>query len=130
MALMSFREANQMLWRGVRPAHNGTQVIAQKAADNLTATIYTVGVGETLYLCSATMGFVAIAAGQAIVQLINAAPVWTVYAFYDVILAGSEGRTQTRSYWPPVEMSAGSTITVQSVGAGLNLRASIHGWVE
>ena len=45
--LMEYREPNQVLWRGVRPAHNGTQVQGYAAVVGIaTAAMYT-AVGVT-----------------------------------------------------------------------------------
>jgi len=51
MALMKFREANQVKWVGVRPGHNGTFVSAQGMCDAVAwVTFYTVPANKWLFI--------------------------------------------------------------------------------
>ena len=50
MSAMTYREDNKVLWRGVRPAHNGTQVLKYIPASNAVVLLHTVTAGKILYL--------------------------------------------------------------------------------
>jgi len=130
MALMTYREANQVLWRGVRPAHNGTQIFQRRTADNETTVIYTTPADQHFYLCHCSLQFSAIAAGRAIIRArTDAAAIWAEL-IYEVILATSDGKTTGFSYWPPIEFPYSYDIVVISNAVGLGLQGMVFGWVE
>jgi len=132
MALMSYREANQVLWRGVRPAHNGTQVTKNKerlGAGN--ATIHTVTNGYRFFLtfCSfgsresvATVGFADVRT-QPIGEL-GEIPIIT--HMYD--LAGHQSDVAT--FNPPLEIDENVLIRMNVTIAEIDAKATIHGWEE
>jgi len=101
MALMTYREANQVLWRGVRPAHNGTLVYDTFAIENNALSMYTVPAGQTLFLCNVIMSYLAIAAGRYAVYVNTAVPAFFTDIFEGVTLATSEGIPVARYYWLP-----------------------------
>lgn len=130
MAVMSFREANHVLWRGVRPAHDGTQIIEYKYANNNTQVLYTVPAGEVFYLC----GFVIAAFTTAVEGYIGLAIYDAVPAQYRVLQYGIGGadtyREITKSYWPPLEIPATYSLRNVSGAATVHIYTNIHGWVE
>jgi len=130
MALMKFREPNQVKWVGVRPGHNGTQIIRSQGADNATVELYLVPVGQTFYLCSASLGYRLVVDGYVKLFINDLVPAQWFLCFEDVLLALSPAQTVTDSYWPPIEVPAGYTFYIQSAGAGLQAWGQIHGWVE
>ena len=130
MALMKFREPNQVKWIGTRPGHDGTQVLARGAADSATTVLYTVPVGNTFYLCHSMMGYGAIAAGIAVFEIQDLVPVRVVDLFYDTLVAGIAGNSKNASYWPPIEIPAGYRIVVVSSAVGLTVHGTVFGWVE
>ena len=130
MALMKFREPNQVRWQGVRPAHNGTQVWEHKDADNVTIPIYTVPAGQVLYLCHASLSFLAIAAGGYALFVRDLLDAYYHGFIEGVQIAATDGLFVSDAYCPPIEVPAGFDIVVWSGAAGLNVRGTIHGWVE
>lgn len=130
MALMKFREPNQVLWQGVRPAHDGTQVLKRALASNNIAIVYTVPAASTFYLCHAVIGYSGMAAGLATSEIQNAVPAREINIFYDMMLAASEGVTKHAFFWPPIEMLTGWRVTVSSNAVGLDVHLNIFGWVE
>lgn len=130
MALMDFREPNQVKWVGMRPGHNGTQVALTGMANNNTVVVYTVPAGQTLYLCTVTLTSNFGAAGSGWAWLETAGAVF-VYGFSGVLnTAGSGALGSTAQFWPPMEVPTGYVIKVISGAAGLLIYASIYGWVE
>jgi len=130
MALMKFRQSNQVRWVGTRPAHDGTQVLTYGTAVNAVDTFYTVPPGQVFYLTHVMWGYTSIAVGLTNLAIQDAVPAVISYCFYEVILATSEGKSGGVSYWPPIEMIEGWRLRLQSNAAGLTVRAAIHGWVE
>jgi len=130
MALMTYREANEVLWRGVRPAHNGTQLIKRQPCTNQTVMLYTVLAGETLHLCSATGAIEAVAAGIVTMAILDDGGVVQYYIMDEAVLAGQSGVTRSQTFWPPVEMPTDWQIRLISTAVGLQLQGSIFGWIE
>jgi len=86
MALMKFREPNQVKWVGVRPGHNGTQIIRSQGADNATVELYLVPVGQTFYLCSASLGYRLVVDGYVKLFINDLVPAQWFLCFEDVLL--------------------------------------------
>jgi len=130
MALMKFREPNQVRRVGVRPAHDGTQVLERGSADNATVVLYTVPAGKVFYLCHAWLNVQGVAAGSVYLAIYDGVPaVWRllyttavpINTFYTV----GEG-----NYYPPIEIPTTYSLRINSVGANCTARGLIHGWVE
>ena len=130
MALMKFREENHVKRVGVRPAHDGTQVLASDQAQNGQKTIYTVPAGKVFYLCSWGLGYQLIVAGRGILRVVNDVPATVASLIYDVFTAPIEAKTTMGTAWPPIEMSAGWSIVVISNAAGLLVDGWCFGWIE
>ena len=130
MALMKFREPNQVKWIGSRPGHNGTQVLASTNADSALATVYLVPVGKTFYLCYAGINYSAVAAGMAYMDIRDDGGVRIAYLYNEVIIAAGEGKAFASSFWPPIELLAGYTVRLASGAAGLTVHGVVHGWYE
>jgi len=130
MALMKFREPNQVKWQGVRPAHNGTQVLETDVVVSGTKILYTVAAGKILYLTHAYLGVGLITAiGIGYLWIRDSTPT-NLY-----LLGVVRSITDTPSgpsfpcYWPPIEIPATYDIAVIAT-ANLEIHATIHGWVE
>lgn len=52
MAMTKHREPNMVKWVGVRPGHNGIQVLASDSADDATVIVYTVPADSLLLIFS------------------------------------------------------------------------------
>ena len=130
MALMKFREANQVKWNGSRPGHDGTQKLAQASADAATVPIYTVLAGETLYLCSVTMGVLTDVAGEFHTIIRNDAAAAQFFPTMGIRAAGSAPCHYVCTFWPPAELIEDWDVIVYSNTAGLTVYGSIFGWIE
>lgn len=129
MAVMGFREPNQVKWTGTRPGHNGTQVVASAQASGNTQLLYTVPAGNTLYLCSAWISYDGGAAGRGLMYINTPGAVrWLVPASAHITANGSYVYGMT--YWPPLEVPAGYLIYSTSAVVGCLLSGNIFGWVE
>jgi len=130
MALMTYREANQVLWRGVRPAHNGTQNPLLASADNGTVVIGGRTVGLTYYLCSASMGFAGVLAGIATLYLRSPGPVTEYRIFRSQYVAANNHSTEQATFWPPFEVPDDWDIVLTSSAAGFVVYGHCFGWEE
>jgi len=132
MALMKFREANRVLWWGVRPAHDGTQVC--KAFTQLgvgTADLYQVAIGMTFFLTYAHLGSRESADADGFACL-STEPIGEGAArriithYYDV--AGHQSDSAT--FNPPIEIATGVWVRIIIDHDNIDARACIHGWLE
>jgi len=130
MALMKFRESNQVKWVGVRPGHNGTQVTKWGSADNETVILYTVTAGKILYLVHYTV-FISsdVADRWGFMGVRNDADV-EQYRFSTGVFkqVGSIGFGVGLKY--PIEIPAGWDIFLVSNSADSHINGFIHGWEE
>ena len=130
MALMKHREPNQVKWMGSRPGHNGTQVWAPGQATAAMQVVYTVPADLTLYLTHASLNVNALATGNGSLEVWTAAPGYHSTLLSHFYLTGVEGGSENASYWPPIEIPTGYRFRLYATGAGLTIRALLHGWVE
>ena len=130
MSRMLWREANRCRWVGIRPAHEGAQVLKSATATNQTLTLYTVPAGGVLYLLSAELHQTAGACSAYLSVLDDAAVLQ--YVLGRVSFASSAGFhfTISQQFFPPMELPAGWTITLASPNAGVSAGGSIYGWLE
>lgn len=127
---MLFREKNEVLWTGIRPAHKGAQIFSENNADNDIVIIETVTTGKTLFLCTAMMGFSGIAAGNASLYIRDDSDIRWGYIFLENIAAGDSGRSSVATFWPPLEIPEDYDIIIRSSAAGLEVNGTIFGWEE
>lgn len=130
MAFMEFREPNQVKWVGVRPGHNGEQVLEYAIAQNSTPILYTVPAGKVFYLCGYSLNTWD-TVGVATLRLViyDDTPAAWKYLQY-LISSANSGQSITKSYWPPLEIPSGYSVRLESAVATATVRGSIHGWVE
>ena len=127
---MNHREGNRIKWIGVRPAHDGTQVIKSAYKINGTEIIHTVTAGKTLYLKGfffESSSSVSGVAGALIVR--NALDVLEYYLAYCYHRGASE-KLAARDYSQPIEIPAGYDICIISGALTLEVLAEIDGWEE
>jgi len=130
MALMSFREPNQVKWVGMRPAHRGTQVIVRAGGLGAEFIVYTVPAGKTFYLCGLLVGFSTTAvATWGTVRVRNDLDV-VQYALAGLLMDAVGQNIVAHSYWPPLEIPALWDVTVLSSAVTLECMVAINGWVE
>jgi len=132
MALMTYREANQVLRRGVRPAHDGTQITkagVQNGAGN--NPLYAGHATKTLFISYMMLSSreSAAAAGNAYItcQPLEEGALRTILAhFYDI--AGHQSNTAT--FNPPLEVEPNTPVTLLVDHANIDARGCFHGWLE
>ena len=130
MALMAFREPNQVKWIGTRPAHRGTQITQYATADNAVTIIYTVPAGKVLYLVSAVLSVPTGGVGRAAIYIRDALDASTIFLIHYAQVATGLVHTGTPLFYPPVEVPAGYDIVVSSGAIGVLAVGSIFGWEE
>ena len=127
---MLHREPNRVKWVGVRPGHEGTQIVKANHTGPGLAIIHTVTAGKTFFLtgvsCYSHAG-AAIAIGSVAVR--NGADV------YQYALIGLGAPINNRvgaaiSLWPPIEIPAGWDVYVDCGGAGSDNSGTVFGWEE
>jgi len=130
MALMRFREPNQVKWVGVRPAHRGTQIAKWNIATDETTILHTVTAGKVLYLCTSILTSNTIVAGSIYLQIRDLADaVWFILAKTRQSTT-SWGQAFCQTFWPPLEVPAGYDIVVVSSPGSVTAIGSIFGWEE
>lgn len=129
MAAMTFRESNQVKWVGVRPGHNGTQILARTAANNSTNIVYTVTAGKTLFLHSYQLNISCGTNNIAFNMYIrtDAAVTWHQVSYGKSY--ASKNNMTCQSFNPPLEIPAEYQIMIQA-GADLWAYCCIQGWEE
>ena len=130
MALMSYREANHVQWQGSRPAHDGTQVWAYASIINADWPVYTVGVGETLFLCECFLNSVGNITGTCSLALFTGLWAFQRYLCMCDTIADVQIQKDHCTFWPPLEVPAGYIIGVNSNALGLTAHGQIFGWRE
>jgi len=130
MALMKFRESNQVKWVGVRPGHNGTQIIKYGLANNSTVVLHTVSAGKTLYLYSFNIDVYTTTAsfgGQLRVRDTTPA---IVNILADLNAGANMSQAIAQDLYYPIEIPAGYTIEIVSDVEAVIVVACIFGWEE
>lgn len=130
MAIMKFREPNQVKWQGMRPGHNGTQIIGYKAIINNIADVYVatgVKVAEITYMgLSANSGA---NAGIATLQLWDDGPAYlNTLMIIQLPVTSFEHLAVGLPY--PVELLEDWSVRVYSGAALLDARGCVLGWAE
>ena len=130
MALMKFREPNQVLWRGVRPGHNWTEVYDYSIATNATVVMYTVPAGQTAYFHYFGLDVLsAAAAGYGRINIYNAVPAF-VGPMVMIRLAANSLYSECVALTYPLELLAGWSLRLESNAVGLAAAGVILGGVE
>ena len=119
------REPNQVKWIGVRPGHNGEQIIKNALANNATVEIYEVPADKLLFIFGYFVSITAVVNVAGYLEIYTAVPALesTLYvagarAGYSISVVHSFGNV-------PIEVAAGYFIKVRSsaaapVDAGFN----------
>jgi len=130
MALMKFREQNQVKWVGVRPGHDGTQVAASNVASAGDAIVYTVPVGKVLYVTAWNAQAKDTAGGNAALFAVRDDLDAWVYSFMALSFAVAGQVVSSLSHDPPLEVPAGYDVYVYTDNAAAQIWATVFGWVE
>jgi len=130
MALMKFREPNQVKWRGVKPAHNGTQVLVAGDANNVENIFYTVPAGKIYYLHGFSLQCTPNITAGSYLAVYNTTPaLWLRLAYLDGFL-GTQVPIFSSSFSYPLEIPSLYTFRIKSNVAGFWARTTIFGWLE
>ena len=117
------REPNQVKWVGVRPGHNGEQILVKiELAGN--AIVYTVPANKILFLFDWHIGIARGVAGAAELQIRDDAAAIHAYLSYVTSAAGYTGTNATQNLWVPHELIEAWDIYVVT---GNPVRGYIHG---
>ena len=130
MALMEFREPNQVQWIGVRPAHRGTQICTYAAIINGLAIIYTVPAGKHFCLIESLCRMTVAATGMGRVTYQTAGGM--SYRTLCSIWYDAFGYSGDSSFCPayPLELVEGERLVVVSSALVLSVEGHIFGWEE
>jgi len=129
MALMEFREPNQVKWVGSRPGHNGTQWTGTNEASGNTVVVPVPGAFTTLYLCTAIIAHNSGLPASGIFWLETGGGVLVLtLASTHITAEGSFAHSTT--FWPPLEVPSGYVFKVSSTAAGCLISGNIFGWYE
>ena len=120
------RDPNQVKWVGVRPGHNGEQVIAYATAVDVLGTVYTVPVDKILLLFGHSVGVYSTAAALGEMYIYDATPALEVTLVGRSVAANGSVNSD-HSYDPPLELTAGYSLRILTVAATCRIRATIHG---
>lgn len=130
MALMKFREPNQVQWRGARPAHNGTQIMKHFNSNVIDDYIvYTVPAGTTLYIVHYWLSLAHNLPNEAHLFIYDNIPIYWGRLFTARARAGFPGPHITQNLWPPLELLTGWSFCV-SITVANWVTVGFWGWLE
>jgi len=132
MALMKFREQNQVLWRGVKPAHNGEQVYGWDYQEGIGEDeVYKVTAGKIFFLTYANLATRLNTDSSASGYLVIKTDAAVHYAYLLYHIYDKAGQLVDSKTFPfPIELPAGYVINIVSTDANLDVFADIFGWEE
>ena len=130
MALMKFREPNQVRWIGSRPAHNGTQVSEYRATNVAGITnLLPAQATQTQYITYFFISTEANGSNNVLMELRTPVPaiVWVLGVGRGLL--AYKGEFASGSFWPPLEVLPTYTIDLELSGA-VWCAAGVLGWIE
>ena len=130
MALMLRREPNRVKWVGVRPGHNGEQILKSNAVNNATGIVHTVTASKTFYMTGFQLAYEFTAVGVATFAIRNAIDAQTAVLFQISPAVAHNGSIANSFDFQPIEIPAEYDIYIISSVAAVTIRAHISGWEE
>ncbi len=130
MALMKFREPNQVAWYGSRPAHRGTAIHKKGEAVNTTDIIHTVTALKTFYLTEWHIGLYSGSANAYYSMFVRDVADALDYYIFRGLTPLNAPAIPGLHVWPPYEIPAGYDVVVISASAAHHVIGTIHGWEE
>lgn len=130
MALMKYREGNEIKFVGVRPGHRGTQIAKSNTKSNGGQIIHTVTAGQVLCLTYCNLTAFATGAGSGYFRVrddedaLQYTIIWVAFPVANKIFSLPVVLN------PPLEIPAGYDIYVESQNAGITVYGFMHGWEE
>ena len=126
----SWRESNRLRWVGVRPAHEGTQVVGRGGGENSEVICYTVPAGYVFFLCGIIPTFSTSTSGRyGEVRVYSDVPA-LAYRLFGILAYGLTEVCAPMSYYPPLELPAGYTLRTFSSGLASECYCAYNGWIE
>ena len=126
MAVTVHREPNQVKWIGVRPGHNGEQILEHGTANNATVIIYTVPADKLLLLYGFSYNVSGTAGNTGFLSIYTAVPAvhrHLVYGNFSANTVVAFGR----DFVIPIEIPAAYSVRVLSPAATKYVGVSING---
>ena len=122
----TFREPNMVKWIGVRPGHEGTQVIEYNKAQGNTQILYTVPADKLFMLFGVVYNVYCTAASAGRLAIFNAVPAITKILFEHNAFANISSLA-TKSYEIPIELPETYSLRIVSDAATYVLNCTIDG---
>jgi len=121
-----FREPNQVKWIGVRPGHNGEQILENDTAINVLTSIYVVPADKLLLLFAYDVSVYSGVAATGYFYIYDDTPaIFKSLAVRSVAAAGTDSSCQ--GLWVPIEIPAAYSLRIITSNAGCSIRVCIHG---
>lgn len=117
-----WRENNRARWVGIRPAHDGAQIIDTSTVSNAVDTMLTAAAGKRLLLFSWWAWSVATGAGTASLGIYNAVPALSDRLVYHRHVAAGERNTH-HDLFVPIEIPSGWSIRNETNAAAVTQEA-------
>ena len=130
MSLMEFREPNQVLWYGSRPAHRGTQVAVSDIVTNDTSIIHTVSAGKSLFISSIVLGLLLGGASNTCRIYVRNVLDVEQYTIFRITPGAAGALSVPISFNPPLEIPTGYDVVHTTNADFLTMYSFIHGWEE
>ena len=130
MALMTFREPNQVRWGGFRPGHRGTQVLVDINVTDGTAVLIDGTQATITYLTDWSLGIIRNVDCVGQLFITTNGDVHVAYLAFVSSFTSDPGGVTSQALMYPIEIPAGYKVKVYSSGAGATVRGYIHGWEE
>ena len=121
-----YREPNQVKWIGVRPGHNGEQVIESDETTNVLSAIYTVPADKILLLFGYGLDVWSTVASAGSFYIYDATPaIWRILG--RITVGANSGRSVPKSLYPPIELAEDYSLRIITNNAACIINAYIHG---
>jgi len=130
MALMTFREPNQVRWFGIRPGHRGTQVLLDVNVTNNTQVLIDGTQITITYLTDWFLGMVRNKDVGNSMEITENDDTHICYLAVITSFTGSPSFAIAQALTYPIEIPAGYKLKVNSVGVNATTFGYIHGWEE
>ena len=118
-----YREPNQVKWVGVRPGHNGEQILID-IDTAVSVIVYTVPADKLLFLFDWSISTAPNLNIHSRLQIRTAVPVVVANIAGASSYTGDSGTNNAQALWVPIEIKAGYDIYLFATGA---TRGYIHG---
>ncbi len=130
MSVMLFREANEVKWVGVRPAHKGTQVTKETLANNATVILHTVTSGKTLFLNLLAGSVRWEGSGRGRIGVRDGSDVVQYYIFEALKGSAQDTIPFIIPFNIPLEIPAGWDVFLDTNSVSVYIYCFLHGWEE